>query len=268
MVHMLMRAVTARAGRTLSLQALGTAQLHVGPGQRPWTTEVALAMSCLLLLMAIREQGNAVLQVFQALAGHDAARDSLHVSALTQLLAGRMQPLHRGRAHAGLTASCVAAGWSSCCPLSAQWTRSCGSCWHQSSAQVSRGALLLQRPSLPCCAAGVCAQPCSLQQPHWWVQLTSAACGCCSAVCNLTPHMAASASPLTCYAASLGLPHTAGYTIHTVVALVHAGLVPLEAQQAVQDACASMAPVLSLEPQALLQVVDKSVPTAAGLGGG
>lgn len=56
-----------------------------------------------------------------------------------------------------------------------------------------------------------------------------------------------------------------GYTIHTVVALVHAGLVPLEAQESVKHVFESLAPTVSMSPDVLLTTVDKSVPTAAGL---
>lgn len=60
---------------------------------------------------------------------------------------------------------------------------------------------------------------------------------------------------------------TAGYTIHTVVALAHAGLLPLEHQQAVQQAFQQCAPLLSTSPDTLTALVDKSLPTMLGLGG-
>lgn len=59
----------------------------------------------------------------------------------------------------------------------------------------------------------------------------------------------------------------AGYTIHTVVALVHAGLVPLEQQEAVQQGFQQCAPLLNTTPSALIALVDKSLPTMIGLGG-
>ena len=59
----------------------------------------------------------------------------------------------------------------------------------------------------------------------------------------------------------------AGYTIHTVVALAHAGLIPLEHQLAVQQTFEQLAPVLNSSSDALLAVVDKSLPTMLGLGG-
>ena len=59
----------------------------------------------------------------------------------------------------------------------------------------------------------------------------------------------------------------AGYTIHTVVALAHAGLIPLEQQMAVQQAFGQLAPVLNSSPEALTTFVDKSLPTMIGLGG-
>ena len=52
-----------------------------------------------------------------------------------------------------------------------------------------------------------------------------------------------------------------------VVALAHAGLIPLEQQQAVQQAFQQAAPVLSTTPDALTALVDKSLPTMIGLGG-
>lgn len=57
-----------------------------------------------------------------------------------------------------------------------------------------------------------------------------------------------------------------GYTIHTVVALAHAGLIPLEQQAAVQQAFQQAAPVLGSTPDALTALVDKSLPTMIGLG--
>ena len=65
---------------------------------------------------------------------------------------------------------------------------------------------------------------------------------------------------ITCYVIT-------GYTIHTVVALAHAGLIPLEHQDAVQQAFQQSAPFLSSSPDALLALVDKSLPTMIGLGG-
>ena len=59
----------------------------------------------------------------------------------------------------------------------------------------------------------------------------------------------------------------AGYTIHTVVALAHAGLIPLEHQQAVQQAFQQIAPLLSATPDTLTALMDKSLPTMIGLGG-
>ena len=59
-----------------------------------------------------------------------------------------------------------------------------------------------------------------------------------------------------------------GYTIHTVVAAVHAGLGPLEALPAVQEAAAGLASAFGAPSgAALLAVVDKSLPTVAGLAG-
>ncbi|KAL3145666.1 hypothetical protein ABBQ32_003201 [Trebouxia sp. C0010 RCD-2024] len=57
-----------------------------------------------------------------------------------------------------------------------------------------------------------------------------------------------------------------GYTIHTVVALAHAGLIPLEHQQAVQQAFQQCAPLLSATPDSVTALVDKSLPTMIGLG--
>ena len=48
---------------------------------------------------------------------------------------------------------------------------------------------------------------------------------------------------------------------------MHAGLVPLEAQEPVKHLFESLAPVVSMSPGVLLTTVDKSVPTAAGLAG-
>ena len=59
----------------------------------------------------------------------------------------------------------------------------------------------------------------------------------------------------------------AGYTIHTVVALAHAGLIPLEHQQAVQQAFQQCAPLLSTTPDTLTALMEKSLPTMIGLGG-
>jgi hypothetical protein len=60
-----------------------------------------------------------------------------------------------------------------------------------------------------------------------------------------------------------------GYTIHTVVAAVHAGLAPLEALPAVREGAAALAAALggATTGDALLAVVDKSLPTVAGLAG-
>ena len=51
------------------------------------------------------------------------------------------------------------------------------------------------------------------------------------------------------------------------MALAHAGLIPLEHQTAVQQTFEQLAPVLNSSPDALLAVVDKSLPTMLGLGG-
>jgi len=59
----------------------------------------------------------------------------------------------------------------------------------------------------------------------------------------------------------------AGYTIHTVVALAHAGLIPLEHQAAVQQAFQQSAPLLNTTPEVFTALVDKSLPTMIGLGG-
>ena len=59
----------------------------------------------------------------------------------------------------------------------------------------------------------------------------------------------------------------AGYTIHTVVQLAHAGLLPLEQQNAVQQAFSQIAPALSTNVDTLTALVDKSLPTMIGLGG-
>ena len=59
-----------------------------------------------------------------------------------------------------------------------------------------------------------------------------------------------------------------GYTIHTVVAAVHAGLGPLEALPAIQDAAAGLASLVGAPSgAALLAIADKSLPTVAGLAG-
>ena len=59
-----------------------------------------------------------------------------------------------------------------------------------------------------------------------------------------------------------------GYTIHTVVAAVHAGLGPLEALPAVQGAAGGLAALVGAPSgAALLAVADKSLPTVAGLAG-
>ena len=60
---------------------------------------------------------------------------------------------------------------------------------------------------------------------------------------------------------------SAGYTIHTVVALAHAALLPLEQQHAVQQAFLQCAPLLNTSPDSLTALVDKSLPTMLGLGG-
>jgi fission process protein 1 len=56
-----------------------------------------------------------------------------------------------------------------------------------------------------------------------------------------------------------------GFTIHTVVGAVHAGLVPLEALPSVQAAVAAVAATVGTTQDAAMAVVDKSVPTALGL---
>lgn len=56
-----------------------------------------------------------------------------------------------------------------------------------------------------------------------------------------------------------------GFTIHTVVAAVHAGLAPLECVPAVSAAVASIGAAVGASPDAAMSVVDKSLPTAAGL---
>lgn len=59
----------------------------------------------------------------------------------------------------------------------------------------------------------------------------------------------------------------AGYTIHTVVQLAHAGLLPLEHQAPVQQAFAQLAPALSTSADTITALMDKSLPTMIGLGG-
>jgi fission process protein 1 len=56
-----------------------------------------------------------------------------------------------------------------------------------------------------------------------------------------------------------------GYTIHTIVDLVHAGLKPIEQQQPVLDAVQQWAASLGLAQDTLLTYIDKSLPTAIGL---
>lgn len=48
---------------------------------------------------------------------------------------------------------------------------------------------------------------------------------------------------------------------------MHAGLIPLEHQQAVQQAFQQCAPLFSTSPDTLSALVDKSLPTMVGLGG-
>lgn len=57
-----------------------------------------------------------------------------------------------------------------------------------------------------------------------------------------------------------------GYTIHTLVAAVHGGLVPLESTQGLLDFFESAAPALGSTPAALLALFDKTLPTLLGLG--
>ena len=56
-----------------------------------------------------------------------------------------------------------------------------------------------------------------------------------------------------------------GFTIHTVVAAVHAGLVQVEAVPAVVEAVTSLGAAVGAAPDAAMAVVDKSIPTFAGL---
>ena len=56
-----------------------------------------------------------------------------------------------------------------------------------------------------------------------------------------------------------------GFTIHTVVALVTAGLSGFEGLPAVQDAAAAASSVTGVAGPTLLALAAKSVPTAAGL---
>ena len=58
-----------------------------------------------------------------------------------------------------------------------------------------------------------------------------------------------------------------GYTIHTVVALVHGLLKPLEGTSAAQQLAGNAAVALHLHAADVLAVADKSVPTALGLAG-
>lgn len=53
-----------------------------------------------------------------------------------------------------------------------------------------------------------------------------------------------------------------------MVQLAHAGLLPLEQQSAVQQAFSQLAPVLGTTVDTLTALVDKSLPTMLGLGGG
>lgn len=57
-----------------------------------------------------------------------------------------------------------------------------------------------------------------------------------------------------------------GYTIHTVVELTHAILKPIEAQESVRTAVEALAASMSMQGPALLELIDKSLPTALGLG--
>jgi fission process protein 1 len=56
-----------------------------------------------------------------------------------------------------------------------------------------------------------------------------------------------------------------GYTIHTVVALFHAALQPLEETAQAQQLAASAAASLNLPAADILTILDKSLPTAVGL---
>lgn len=56
-----------------------------------------------------------------------------------------------------------------------------------------------------------------------------------------------------------------GFTIHTVVAAVHAGLGQVEAVPAVVDAVTALGAAVGAAPDASMAVVDKSIPTFAGL---
>ena len=53
-----------------------------------------------------------------------------------------------------------------------------------------------------------------------------------------------------------------------MVQLAHAGLLPLEQQSAVQQAFSQLAPMLGTSVDTLTALVDKSLPTMIGLGGG
>lgn len=56
-----------------------------------------------------------------------------------------------------------------------------------------------------------------------------------------------------------------GFTIHTVVAAFHAGLLQLEALPAVRDAVGAIGAAVGASPDAAMAVADKSLPTAVGL---
>ncbi len=59
----------------------------------------------------------------------------------------------------------------------------------------------------------------------------------------------------------------AGYTIHTVVWLVHQALTQVEALEPVQRAVNDLAPALALQGDVLMATMDKSWPTVMGLAG-
>eukprot|EP00884_Botryococcus_braunii_P003610 jgi/Botrbrau1/1324/Bobra.0063s0038.1 len=56
-----------------------------------------------------------------------------------------------------------------------------------------------------------------------------------------------------------------GYTIHTVVELTHALLKPIEAQESVRSAIEALAVMFSMQSPEVLDLIDKSLPTAVGL---
>ncbi|CAK0786675.1 hypothetical protein CVIRNUC_009889 [Coccomyxa viridis] len=57
-----------------------------------------------------------------------------------------------------------------------------------------------------------------------------------------------------------------GYTIHTVVALAHAALLPLERLEGVRDGVNHLGTAMNLQGDLLMQLGDKSIPTMLGLG--